>query len=201
MKDFFAHTRTYIFRGLIAIIPILLCFFALQLLYVLIDKKVMTFIDQFIDIRQIPGLGLLLVLITLYLIGLIVSNVMGRQILLFIEHLSKQIPFVKAIYSVGKQISESLSSTSDKQAFKKALLMETNPGGGWTVVFVTGSLKDETTGEELLKVFVPTVPNPATGFIVIVKASITIDPGWSVEEALKMVVSAGIISPETLKKI
>lgn len=200
MKQFFSHVRTYIFRGLLAIIPLVLSIIAIRLLYFLIDKRVMGFLEQFIHVRQIPGLGILLVLICLYLIGLVVSNVVGKQIFHLISSISERIPVIKAIYQVGKQLSESLSATEDKQAFKKALLVDCLPGGGWTLVFVTGSVKDENTGEDLLKVFVPTVPNPTTGFIFFVKPSQTMDPGWSVEEALKMIVSAGIIAPPQIKK-
>lgn len=199
MKDFLKHTRSYIFRGLFAIIPLLLSALAIKLLYELIDKKVMGVVDHFFQVRQIPGFGILLVLIVLYFIGLVVSNVVGREIFKIIERVSERIPLIKAIYSVGKQLSESLSANEgDKKAFQRAVLVDCFANQGWTVAFVTGTLKDNATGEELLKVFVPTVPNPTTGFIFILKENQTIDPGWTVEEALKMIVSAGIISPTTI---
>jgi len=201
MKNFFAHTRTYILRGLLAVIPLLLCIVAIKLLYELIDKQVMKFLSHFIDIRQIPGLGILLLLISLYFIGLIFSNVLGRQIFRFIDRISERIPIIKAIYGVGKQLTDTLSMTDpNKQAFKKAVLVNTFNGNGWMLGFVTGAIKD-LNGEELLKVFVPAVPHPLTGIIFIVKPSQTLDCGWTVEEALKMIVSAGIISPEEIKKI
>ncbi len=202
MKNVFTHLRTFIFRGLLAIIPLLLCTTAIWLLYILIDKKVMILLDKVVDIRQIPGLGILLVLVFLYLLGLIVSNVAGRQIFHFIEGVSDRIPLIKAIYNIGKQLSESLSVTdSNKKAFQRAVLIDCfNGKGGGSLGFVTGTVINEQTGEELLKVFVPTVPNPTTGFVFIVHPSQTIDPGWTVEEAVKMILSAGIISPLTLKK-
>src|ERR1700686_3800695 len=105
MKGFFDHIRSYILRGLLAIIPLLLCITAIRLLYILIDKQVMKFLAQYIDIRQIPGLGILLLLISLYIIGLIFSNVVGRQIFAFIGNVTERIPIIKFIYSIGKQIS------------------------------------------------------------------------------------------------
>lgn len=201
MKKFFIHVRIYIFRGLLAIIPLLLCITAIRLLYVLIDKQVMKFLAQFIDIRQIPGLGILLLLISLYFIGLIFSNVLGRQIFKFIDNITNRIPIIKAIYGIGKQISDTLAVTDpQKQAFKKAILVDSFNGRGWMLGFVTGSIKDQN-GEELLKVFVPAVPHPLTGIIFIVKPSQTLDCGWTVEEALKMIVSAAIISPDQIKKV
>ncbi len=195
MKHFFLHLRVYIFRGLLAVIPLLLSILAVKLLYELIDKRVMAFIDDFVNVRQIPGLGILLVLVCLYLIGLIVSNVIGRQIFNLIERVTKRIPVIKAIYQVGQQLTEGLSVAEGKQAFQKALLVDCNNTGVWTVAFVTGRTVEEDSGIEMLRMFVPTVPNPTTGFVFVVRPDQTKDPGWTVEEALKMIVSAGIISP------
>lgn len=204
MKNFLIHIRIYILRGLLAIIPLLLCITAIDLLYKIIDKQIIKFLAQYIkffNIHQIPGLGILLLLISLYIIGLIFSNVLGRQIFRFIDNVTERIPIIKFIYGVGKQISDTLSITDpQKQAFKKAVLVNAFNGNGWMLGFITGSLKDQN-GQELLKVFVPTAPHPLTGIIFIFKPSQTLDCGWTVEEALKMIVSVGIISPEQIKKI
>lgn len=191
----------FIFRGLLAIIPLLFSFIALKLLYELIDKRVIHFLEQFMPIRQIPGLGILLLLICLYFIGLIVSNVMGRQIFLFLENITKRIPIIKAIYQVGQQLTEGLNAADGKKGFQKALLIDCNNSGVYTVAFVTGVLPDEHGKQDLYRMFVPTCPNPTTGFIFLVKKEQTVDPGWTVEEAMKMVISAGIISPPTIKKV
>jgi uncharacterized membrane protein len=202
MKEFFSHARSYIFRGLVALIPLWLCWIVIVILYQLIDKRVITWLNQFIDIRAIPGLGILLLLVFLYFIGLIASNVLGRQVFLAIERLSERIPLIKAIYGVGKQLSESLAQTEgNKQAFQRAVLVRINPEGLWTTAFVTGTIKDKTTGEELLKVFLPTVPNPTTGFVFIVHPNQTVDPGWTIEQALKSIISANIITPETINTV
>jgi len=201
MKKFFFHLGTYILRGILAIIPIILCWTAIWLLRKFIDQQVLKFLSQYIDIRQIPGLGIVLLLASLYIIGLIFSNVLGRQILKFIDNIADRIPIIKFIYGVGKQISDTLSMTDpQKQAFKKAVLVDSFNGHGWMLGFITGSIKNQD-GEELLKVFVPTAPHPLTGIIFILKPSQTVDCGWTVEEALKMIVSVGIISPEEIKKL
>ena len=201
MKNIMKHIRIYIMRGIFAIIPIFLTVLAIQLLYVLIDKRVMTFLERFIDVRHIPGLGILLVLIFLYLIGMIVSNVVGRQFFYFVEWVSQRVPIIKAVYHVGKQLSEGLSEVGDKQVFKKVLLVKWNSESVWVIAFVTGKIIDQRTGETLIRVFMPHVPSPATGFIFIVKESDTIDPGWTIEEAIKMIVSGGIVSPKEIKNI
>jgi len=201
MKKFINHLRIYVFRGLLAIVPIFLSVLAIQLLYVLIDKRVMVFLNNFIEVRKIPGMGILLALACLYFIGLIVSNVVGRSIFNIIDRISQRIPIIKAIYQVGKQLSESLSGGSDKQAFKKVLLVDWNNNGLWGVALVAGRIIDQRTGENMLRVFVPYVPNPTSGFIFVVKESQTIDPGWTVEEAIKMVVSGAVISPKEIKAV
>ncbi len=200
MKKFFIHLGTYILRGLLAVIPIFLCWTAVWLLRKFIDQQVLKFLAQYIDIRQIPGLGIVLLLLSLYVIGLIFSNVLGRQIFRFIDNIAERIPIIKFIYSVGKQISDTLSvSDPQKQAFKKAVLVNSFNGNGWMIGFVTGTIKGQN-GEELLRVFVPSSPHPLTGIVFIVKPSEVLDCGWTVEESLKMVVSIGIVSPEEIKK-
>jgi len=200
MKKFFVHIWIYILRGLLAVIPLFLCWTAIWLLRKFIDQQVLKFLAQYVDIRQIPGLGILLLLVSLYLIGLVFSNVLGRQIFKFIDNVAERIPIIKFIYSVGKQISDTLSITDpQKQAFQKAVLVNTFNGNGWMVGFVTGNIKDQN-GEDLLRVFVPSSPHPLTGIIFIVKPSQVLDCGWTVEEALKMVVSIGIVSPVEIKK-
>ena len=201
MKKFLKHAQTHIFRGFLAVIPLFLCYFAVRLIYILIDKNIMAFLSRFVEIRQIPGVGILLALLMLYLIGLIVSNIVGRQIFRFIENISERIPVIKPIYSVGKQLSYSLSMTSgEKKAFKKAVLVKFREDGIWTPGFVTGTMTDQKTNEELTLVFIPTAPNPTTGFVTVVKPNQIIDPGWTIEECVKVIVSAGLIAPKALKK-
>jgi len=194
MKDFLAHARTHIFRGLLAIIPIALSFFALQFLYVVIDRRVMRWIGW-----EIPGLGILLVLVTLYLLGIVASNVIGHRVLSFVEKITSRIPLVKTTYQVGKQLASTFSQPG-KQVFKRAVLIEYLKEGTWTIGFVTGTIIDtKNNNEPLLKVFVPTPPNPASGTMIIVPETKVRDPGCSVEEAIKTVISGGIIGLKELK--
>jgi uncharacterized membrane protein len=199
MKGIFKHLRTYIFRGLLAIVPLVLSFFSLKILYTAIDKRVTLMIEKYLGFT-FPGLGVLLVLASLYLLGLIASNVVGRQFFGLVERIANRIPFVKTVYQVGRQLSTSLSLPGT-QVFKRAILVEYLKPGIWTIGFVTGNIIDNThDGEMLLKVFVPTPPNPTSGTMVVVRESETRDPGWSVEEALKSVISAGVIGPAEIKR-
>lgn len=196
--DLIAHIRMHTIRGLLAIVPLLLCAVSIQLLYTLIDKKIMVFLGQYFAVRQIPGLGILLLLASLYLTGLILSNILGREFLKFVDKISVKIPIIGSIYSVGKQLTQSFSVDEPNQAFKKAILVKLNQDEVWTPGFVMNSIVNAKTKENMLFVYIPTVPTPTGGFVFIVKESQTMDPGWTVEECLKVIVSMGIISPKQI---
>ena len=197
MNKFFQHIRMNVVRGLLAVIPLFLCTVAAILLYKLIDKRVMVFLDQYFDVHHIPGFGILLLLAFLFLIGLIVSNVVGRRLLQWIEYISARIPFVKQVYSVSKQIGDVLGSTQGRDVFRKAVLVNYPNANQWTIALLTGRMKDKNTGEDWLKVYIP-MTHPIIGFVYVVKEKQVLYPNWSVEEALKMVVSVGIIAPKTV---
>ena len=202
-SQFLKHARMYIFRGILASIPIFLSYLMIQFIYVLVGKQIVEWIGTFIDLN-IPGIWFLLILIVIifylvlfYFIGLMASNVVGRQFFNLAEAVSDRIPIVKTIYQVGKQISETLSAP-ERQAFKKAVLIEAFRSGVWTVGFVTGAFTDAATSQKMLKVFVPTVPNPTSGFLMIANEFEVKDPGWSVDEAIKIIISGGIIGPDQI---
>jgi uncharacterized membrane protein len=200
MRKFFRHLKTFIIRGFLASIPLALSFFAIKILYSNIDKSVMSLVENFIGFT-FPGIGILIILAILYILGLVASNVLGKQIFRFVEGIANRIPLIKITYQVGKQLSTTLS-LPEKQVFKRAVLVDYLKPGIWTIGFVTGTIIDrQNNNQKLLKVFVPTPPNPTSGTMVVVKESETRDPGWSIEEALKAVISGGIIGPTEIKHI
>jgi uncharacterized membrane protein len=197
MKEgIFHHIRTYVIRGFLTLIPLAITFFVLRLAYFMIDQKVMYFVNKNTGLN-IPGLGILLLVLLLYGIGLVTSNVLGKQLFHWIEHLSKRIPVVKTVYQVGKQLSLTLS-LPERKVFKKALMVRLPHSNIWTMAFLIGSVRDTQSGGILLKLFLPTPPNPTSGYLIFAPEAETRDTLWSVEEALKYVISDGIISPETI---
>ena len=146
-----------------------------------------------------PGLGIILSLAALYLLGFIASNIVGKKIFSLIEELTERLPFIKTTYQVGKQLADTLL-LPDRQVFKRAVLVDYLKPGIWTIGFVTGKIIDRRCNDEvLLKVFVPTPPNPTSGTMVVVKESETRDPGWTIEEAIRAVISGGIIGPDEIR--
>jgi len=186
--------RTYVIRGLLAIIPLALSFFAVKILYTAVDKRVTGVMEGIVGFT-LPGFGILVVLVTLYVLGLIASNVVGKQIFGLVEGIVNRVPLIKTTYRIGKQLTVNLS-LPEQQVFKRAVLVEYLKPGILTVGFVTGTIIDRKENDaKLLKAFVPTPPNPTSGTMVVVKESLTRDPGWTIEEALKAVISGGIIGP------
>ena len=198
MKGIFKHLKRYIFRGLLAVIPLGLTAFAIKIFYTTIDKRITGLIAEIIGF-SFPGLGVLLLVAVLYFLGLIVSNVMGRQIFGLLDRIANRIPLVKTTYNVGRQLSSTFS-LPEKQVFRRAVLVQYLKPGIWTIGFVTGTIVDKSNNDELLlKVFIPTPPNPISGTMVVVKESQTRDPGWSIDEALKAVISGGVIGPAEIR--
>jgi uncharacterized membrane protein len=197
MPRLFAHLRKFIVRGALALIPIALPAVAVYLLYDFIDRRIVVLVEKLLGF-SFPGLGIVLLLVVLYLVGVLASNIFGRRILEGLEQLTERIPVVKAIYRVGKQLSGTLAQTTDSNTFRRPVLVPYAAPNTWQVGFVTGSVRSNATGEELIKVYVPTPPNPTSGFVYFMRESAVRDPGWTVEEAMQCILSGGIVGPEQI---
>jgi len=197
MKSIFTHLKKIIFRGFLAVIPLFLTYLLVRFLYLTIDKRVVDLIAKLIGFR-IPGLGIVLILLLFYLLGLVVSHWFGRRIFDVIERLTRRIPLIGTTYQVGKQLETTLA-LPEKQIFKQAVLVEYLKPGIWTIGFVTGEVRDRKNREEkILKVFIPTPPNPTSGTMILVRESQVRDPGWTIKEALNAVISGGILGPDEI---
>lgn len=197
MPRFVAHLRKFIIRGALALIPIALPAIAIYLLYDFIDRRIVVLVDKTLHVN-FPGLGIVLLVVVLYLVGLVASNIFGKRLLGSLEQITEHIPIISTIYRMGKQLSGTLAQTSDTHMFRRPVLVPYAAPNQWQIGFVTGALRSESTGEQMLRVFVPTPPNPATGLVYIVKESNVRDPGWTVEEALQCLMSGGIVGPERI---
>ena len=197
-NNFLEHLRRNILRGLLSLIPILLVFKVAELTYIAIDKNVMSLIEPLIKV-EIPGLGLVVLVIFLYFMGVLINNIFGKSILALFESWVSKIPIVGQTMSVGKQLAESLSP-EERKAFDKPVLVPYLKDGQWTVAFICGDIHDEKNKKDLVKCFIPIPPNPATGWVVLVEKDKIRDTGWTNEEAMKAVISLGIVTPEKIKK-
>ena len=197
MGSFFKHLKTHIFRGFLAVIPLGLSYLVIRFFYLTVDTRITGVIEKYLGFR-VPGLGILLVLIFLYLLGLVASHWLGRKAFSLVDRITRRIPLIKTIYALGKQLAEALSLPG-KQAFKRAVMIEHFRPGLWSIGFVTGGVIDRgKPDEKMVKIFIPTAPNPTTGFMVIVRESQVRDLNWTVSEAINSIISGGIVGPEEI---
>jgi uncharacterized membrane protein len=149
------------------------------------------------QLRHIPGLGVLVLLLLLLLTGVFVTNIFGQWIAHRWSALLQNIPIVKSIYSSVKQVSDTLFSTSGN-AFREAVLVQYPRHGSWTIAFVTGRPGGEVATHlkgEYLSLYVPTTPNPTSGFFLMVPRGEVVELQMSVDQALKYIISMGVVSP------
>lgn len=154
---------------------------------------------------SVPGVGLLFAVLMLTLLGMLTANLVGRSIVGIGERAVGRMPLVRSIYKTLKQIFETVLSEKS-QSFQKAALIEYPRQGLWALVFVATDARGEIrarispTGEEIASVFIPTTPNPTSGFVLFVKKTDLMELDMSVEEAAKLVISAGLVTPEYFEK-
>lgn len=148
-------------------------------------------------LRHVPGLSVLVLAALLVLTGVLVTNIFGQWVLHRWDALLNRIPIVKSIYSSVKQVSDTLFSTSGN-AFREAVLVQYPRPGSWTIAFVTGRPGGEVASQlpgEHVSVYVPTTPNPTSGFFLMMPRAEVRPLGMSVDEALKYIISMGVVAP------
>jgi len=149
------------------------------------------------SLRHVPGLGVVVLLVVLWLTGLFVANIFGQWLLRQWDRLLHKIPIVKSIYSSVKQVSDTLFSSSGN-AFREAVLVQYPRAGSWTIAFVTGAPSGEVArhlGTAHVSVYVPTTPNPTSGFFLMMPRAEVVPLAMSVDEALKYIISMGVVAP------
>ena len=194
--------RRYLIAGILLWVPIGVTFFLLSILSELVDKTLAPIPPQYqpdalIGV-DIPGLwGLLLTFLILLVTGVFAANFVGRSLVHWWESVLERIPVVRSIYSAAKNFAEVVFSDSS-QSFKKVLLIEYPRKGVYSLAFQTSTQLGEIqgrTGEDVLCTFVPTTPNPTSGVIIMVPRKDVIELDMDVDEALKMIISLGVVVP------
>lgn len=197
-----ARLRTYFLTGVLVTAPIGITIWLLWLLVDFVDRTVVPLIpDEYnpsnILGHSIPGLGVVIVLVVVTLIGLVVTNFLGRLVVRFGESIVARVPVVRTVYGVLKQIFDAVLAQSST-AFREVVLIEYPRQGIWVVGFITGPTRGEIqriTPENTVNVFVPTTPNPTSGFLLFLPRKDCYILDMSVEEGVKLVISGGIVTP------
>ncbi len=193
--------RKYIITGLLIWVPLAITLWVLNFIIGTMDQSLRLLPVQAhphtLFGRDIPGLGVVLTLLVVVLTGLLGHNLLGQRLVRFWEALLGRIPIVRSIYSSVKQVSDTILSPNG-QAFRQAMLVQYPRQGVWTIAFQTGIPADEVRrhiSTDMVAVYVPTTPNPTSGFFLMFPRSEVIELSMSVDQALKYVVSMGVVSP------
>ena len=199
--------RKWFFAGLLVLVPLAITIWLLEWAISSLDKTLLLLPkawqpDSWLPVH-IPGFGVILTLAVLLLVGALVSNFLGKRLIGWWDALLGRIPVVRSIYSSVKQVSDTLFSENGN-AFRKAVLVEWPREGNWTIGFVTGvpsgdvlQVLQQGVTEEFLSVYIPTTPNPTGGYMMMFKKSDCEELAMSVDEALKYVVSMGVVAPSS----
>ena len=185
--------RGQFLTGILAVVPLSVTIGVLYWIFQTFDKFLQPVIKLILG-RSIPGVGFGVMIVVIYLVGVIASNVLGKRLINYGESLVARVPIVRPLYTGVKQLMDSFS-TPDKTGFIQTVLVEFPRKGIWTIGFITKESPAQS-GETQLNIFVPTSPNPMSGFLQIVGESEVIRTDISVENALRMVVSAGRVAPQ-----
>src|SRR5713101_7371581 len=193
--------KKYLITGLLIWIPLAITIWVLDLIVSTMDQSLLLLPPQYqpqvLLGYQIPGLGALLTLVVVFVTGVLASNILGQRLLWFWEYVLGRIPVVKTIYNSVKQVSDTLLAPGG-QAFRKALLVQYPREGSWTIAFLTGRPGGDVANHlhgDYLSIYVPTTPNPTSGFFLMIPRADAIDLDMSVDEALKYVISMGVVPP------
>lgn len=194
--------RRYLVAGLLVWVPIGVTLLVVRMLVRWLDNSMLLIPAQYRPEQwlgfSIPGLGVILSLLIVFVTGVLVANFLGRSVVSLWEHLLARIPLVRSIYSGTKQLAETLFSDKGK-SFRKVLLVEFPRKGIWTLGFLTGIDQGEAqrkTGHEVLNVYVPTTPNPTGGYFIMVPKHEVVELEMSVDDGLKMLMSMGAVVPD-----
>ena len=207
-QNLFQRLRSNFLTGLVLITPIILTIYLLWGVINFIDDKVVPWLPNKYNPstylgKDIPGLGVMTFLVFTTIVGMVTKGFFGRQLIKYWQSLVDRTPVFRSIYNALKQIAETVFTKSD-QTFKSACLVEYPRRGIWVVAFVStitrGEIKEKINKDEILTVFVPTTPNPTSGFLLFIPKKDVIILKMSVENAAKLVISAGLVVPDYNEK-
>lgn len=210
--------RKYFLTGLLILVPLAITLWVLNLVIGTMDQSLLLLPEAW---RQkmlmlipaawrpaaeppyrIPGLGVVVTLLVVFLTGLAARNFIGRRVVAVWEGVLVRIPIVNSIYSAVKQVSDTLFSPSGN-AFRKAVLVQYPHQGSWTIAFLTGTPGGDVANHlqgDYISVYVPTTPNPTSGFFLMMRKADTVELDMSVDAALKYIVSMGLVAPEPVER-
>lgn len=202
-KRLWGSLRTSFFRGLGVIIPLILTYWVLQAFLNAVDGILSPILEDLLG-RQIPGLGLLSMLVIILLVGLLTRNIAGRLFFAWFESVLRSIPFVRAVYTAIKDLVGAFTLGDKSKTFRHVVMVEYPRRGVYAIGFVTNEMSvDRTDGtrSDLVNIYVPNPPNPTSGQLVLVPKEDAVPLAMSIEEGLKLSLSGGIVVPGQVRAL
>ena len=210
LKNFNRRLRNVFLTGFLVTLPIALTVFILNFLFKSLDALSPIFTHWLIvlgaplpDGYRVPFLGVIMTFVIVFFVGALTTNIFGKKLLQFWEGIVEKIPFVRRIYKGTKQVVSSFA-TIDTKSFTKVVLVEFPRKGAYAIAFVTGKTRGELqrlTSDNHVNIFIPTTPNPTSGFVIFTDPSEITELDMTVEEGIKYVISGGIVTPEQARKL
>ena len=204
MIKLLTRLRNYLISGLLFWIPLILTIivikFFLEFINSLVPQEYLPEAIFNLD-TSIPGSGIILLFLIILITGILVTTILGRRLVALWEKLLNRIPGFRNIYNILKKVSDTVLNTSS-QSFKKAFLIQYPSKGIWVIAFQSGDYRGEAEsiiGEETINLFIPTTPNPTSGFFILIPKRDAFELDISVEDAFKLVISAGVVTPNSVK--
>ena len=190
--------KKYLITGLLIWLPLSITLWVIRFIVTTMDGVFPSWsIPDVIQRQHIPGFGLLMAVLLVFITGVLAANFIGERLVGWWELLLNRIPIVRSIYSSVKQVSDTILSPNG-QAFRKAVLVQYPRQGMWTIAFLTGTpgpgVAEHLPGEHV-SVYVPTTPNPTSGFFIMLPKADLVELDMSVDAALKYIVSMGVVAP------
>ena len=210
LKNFNRRLRNVFLTGFLVTLPIALTVFILNFLFKSLDALSPIFTHWLIllgaplpDGYRVPFLGVIMTFVIVFFVGALTTNIFGKKLLQFWEGIVEKIPFVRRIYKGTKQVVSSFA-TMDTKSFTKVVLVEFPRKGAYAIAFVTGKTRGELqrlTSDNHVNIFIPTTPNPTSGFVIFTDPSEITELDMTIEEGIKYVISGGIVTPEQIQKL
>ena len=198
-----AFIRRYLIAGLLVWLPICVTLLVLKFLIGILDSLFSLIPNSYQPAQwahfSFPGVELVISLLILLFTGVLATNFFGRHMMNYVDKIIHRIPFIRTIYSATKQLTQSLFS-SNSNAFRKVVLVQYPRQGCWSLAFLTGNASTEISkkiGVEVLSIFIPTTPNPTSGFLLLLPKTDVIELDMSVDQALKLIISLGVVQAGT----
>lgn len=193
--------KKYFITGLLVLVPALITAWVLSTLINTLDQSLLLLPEAWRPQKyfgyKVPGMGALLTLVIILVTGMVATNIFGQRILAWWDALLSRVPVVKSIYSSVKQVSDTVFSDKGN-AFRQAVLVQYPRQGSWTIAFLTGEPRGEVADllqEGYVSIYVPTTPNPTSGFFLIMPKKEVVELDMSVDQALKYIISMGVVAP------